>query len=84
MKTGVVFPQTEFGNDPDAIRSYAQTIEGLGYNHILAYDHVLSADTTHRPTGMVRIRSSIRFTRSSCCSAFLRRSPNGSNWSAGL
>jgi probable F420-dependent oxidoreductase len=49
MKIGVVFPQTEFGNDPVAIREYAQTVEGLGFNHILAYDHVLSADLTSRP-----------------------------------
>src|SRR5680860_1833191 len=49
MKTGVVFPQTEFGNDPAAIKDYAQTAEGLGFKHILAYDHVLSADLTNRP-----------------------------------
>ena len=49
MRTGVVFPQTEFGNDPAAIKDYAQTAEGLGYRHILAYDHVLSADLTNRP-----------------------------------
>lgn len=41
MKFGVVFPQTEFGNDPVAIRDYAQTAEELGYRHILVYDHVL-------------------------------------------
>lgn len=45
MRIGVVFPQTEFGNDPKAIRDYAQTSEGLGYSHILAYDHVLGANT---------------------------------------
>jgi len=44
MKIGVVFPQTEFGNDPAAIRDYAQTAEGLGYSHVLAYDHVLGAN----------------------------------------
>ncbi len=49
MKTGVVFPQTEFGNDPEAIKTYAQTAESLGYNHVLVYDHVLSADLTNRP-----------------------------------
>jgi probable F420-dependent oxidoreductase len=43
MRFGVVFPQTEFGNDPQAVREYAQTAEALGYNHILAYDHVLGA-----------------------------------------
>ena len=44
MNIGVVFPQTEFGNDPKAIRDYAQTAESLGYSHILAYDHVLGAN----------------------------------------
>jgi len=48
-KIGVVFPQTEFGNDPVAIRDYAQTAEELGYSHILAYDHVLGAGLTTRP-----------------------------------
>lgn len=49
MRIGVTFPQTEFGNDPIAIRDYAQTVEGLGYRHFLAYDHVLGADISVRP-----------------------------------
>ena len=44
MKFGIVFPQTEIGNDPIAIRDYAQTVEGLGFDHLLAYDHVLGAN----------------------------------------
>ena len=44
MKVGVTFPQTEIGNDPGAIRAYAQAVEGMGLSHILAYDHVLGAD----------------------------------------
>jgi probable F420-dependent oxidoreductase len=47
MKIGVVFPQTEFGSDPAAIRDYTQTAESLGYSHILAYDHVLGANPDH-------------------------------------
>jgi probable F420-dependent oxidoreductase len=50
MRIGVVFPQTEFGNDPAAIQEYAQTAEGLGYTHVLAYDHVLGANPD-RPGG---------------------------------
>lgn len=50
MKIGVVYPQTEYGNDPAAIRDYAQTAEGLGYTHVLAYDHVLGANPD-RPGG---------------------------------
>ena len=43
MKIGVVFPQTEFGDDPAALKEFAQTAEALGYSHILVYDHVLGA-----------------------------------------
>ena len=45
MKTGVVFPQTEIGADPVAVRDYVQAVEALGYAHMMAYDHVLGADT---------------------------------------
>src|SRR3989304_3958027 len=50
MRIGVVFPQTEFGNGPAAIRDYVQTAEGLGFTHIVAYDHVLGANP-NRPGG---------------------------------
>jgi probable F420-dependent oxidoreductase len=50
MKIGIVFPQTEIGSDPAAIRDYAQTAEGLGYSHVLAFDHVLGANPD-RPGG---------------------------------
>jgi probable F420-dependent oxidoreductase len=50
MRIGVTFPQTEIGNDPGAIRDYAQTAEALGYSHILIYDHVLGASTANRPS----------------------------------
>ncbi len=43
MKLGVVFPQTEIGSDPVAIRDYAQAAEQLGYHHVLVFDHVLGA-----------------------------------------
>jgi probable F420-dependent oxidoreductase len=49
MKLGVVFPQTEIGVDPIAIRDYAQAAEAFGYDHILAYDHVLGANPASRP-----------------------------------
>jgi probable F420-dependent oxidoreductase len=44
MRIGVVFPQTEIGADAGAVRSYAEHVEGLGYAHLLAYDHVVGAD----------------------------------------
>ena len=49
MKIGVIFPQLEIGNDPAAIRDWAQAVEGLGYAHILPYDHVLGAGLANRP-----------------------------------
>jgi len=48
MNIGAVFPHLEIGNDPIVIRDWAQTAEGLGYSHILAYDHVLGAVHAHR------------------------------------
>lgn len=48
MKIGAVFPHQEIGNDPVVIKDWAQTVEGLGYSHILAYDHVLSATHDNR------------------------------------
>ena len=47
MKVGVVFPQTEIGADPAAVRDYVQAAEDLGYSHLIVYDHVLGADAEH-------------------------------------
>ncbi len=49
VRTGVVFPQTEIGDDPAVIRDYVQTAEGLGYHHLLVFDHVLGAGLANRP-----------------------------------
>jgi probable F420-dependent oxidoreductase len=48
MKFGVVFPTTEIGNDPAVIRDFAQAAEDLGYESLLAYDHVLGAVHANR------------------------------------
>ena len=48
MRYGAIFPQTEIGIDPIAIRDYAQAVEDLGYDYLLAYDHVLGADPEGR------------------------------------
>ena len=50
MHIGVVFPQVEIGQDPGAIRDYAQAVEAMGYTHILTFDHVLGANP-ERPGG---------------------------------
>src|SRR6202163_1340012 len=49
MQIGVTFPQNEIGADPLVIRDYAQAAEGLGYSHLVAFDHILGADPTNRP-----------------------------------
>jgi probable F420-dependent oxidoreductase len=49
MNIGSVFPQTEIEADAGAVREYAQAIEKMDYTHILAYDHVVGANTASRP-----------------------------------
>ncbi len=49
MRVGVVFPQTEIGADPGAVRDYVQAVEDLGYAHLILYDHVLGADINVHP-----------------------------------
>jgi len=41
---GVIYPQTELPTDAGTVRTYARTVEELGYRHIEIYDHVLGAD----------------------------------------
>lgn len=50
MKYGVVFPQTEMGADVGAVRAYAETVEELGFDYLIVYDHVLGANPD-RPGG---------------------------------
>src|ERR1043166_1409650 len=50
MKIGVVLPQTEIGTAPVAIKAYAEAVEGMGFTHILVFDHVLGANPA-RPGG---------------------------------
>jgi len=41
MKIGVVFPQTEIGAIPADIGEFARAAEDLGYDFLVAYDHIL-------------------------------------------
>ncbi len=43
MQIGVVYPQTELRGDPGAVRRIGRGAEDLGFDHLLAYDHVLGA-----------------------------------------
>jgi probable F420-dependent oxidoreductase len=48
MELGAVFPTTEIGGDPGAVRAFAQAAEELGYRRITTYDHVLGAEHADR------------------------------------
>jgi probable F420-dependent oxidoreductase len=49
MRIGAVFPQTEIGSDPAAVSTWARAVEDMGYDHLLAFDHVIGAGTAGRP-----------------------------------
>ena len=48
MEIGIAYPQTELRGDPLAIRQFGRAVEALGFDHLLAYDHVLGAVHAHR------------------------------------
>ena len=43
MKIGIVYPQTELGGDPLAVGRFGRAVEALGFDHLVAYEHVLGA-----------------------------------------
>jgi probable F420-dependent oxidoreductase len=49
VQIGAVFPVTGVGNDPGAIRAYAQAVEAMGYHHILTYESVISRGPVQEP-----------------------------------
>ncbi len=48
LRLGAVFPTSDIGTDPVAIRDFAQGVEELGLDHLITYDHVLGADHADR------------------------------------
>lgn len=48
-RLGVVFPQTAFFGSANELRMFATAVEGFGFQHVLAYDHVLGASKATRP-----------------------------------
>ena len=49
-----MYPQIELGGDPVAVRRIGKAVEDLGFDYLLAYDHVLGAvhaDRTPKLTG---------------------------------
>ncbi len=49
MKLGFALPLTDVGGDPAVVRDLAQTAEDLGYDFIVATDHVLGVNAASRP-----------------------------------
>jgi probable F420-dependent oxidoreductase len=48
VQIGVVYPQIESHGDPAAVRRFGQAADALGFDHLLAYDHVLGAVLARR------------------------------------
>ena len=48
MELGLVYPQTELGGDPDAVRTVGDATVELGFDYLLAYDHVIGAEHKDR------------------------------------
>jgi probable F420-dependent oxidoreductase len=48
MQIGAVYPQIELGGDPVAVRRIGKAAEDLGFDYLLAYDHVLGAVHANR------------------------------------
>ena len=49
MKLGATLPQNEIGNDPGAIREFAQAVEALGFDEMLLPEHVLGGNPSTYP-----------------------------------
>lgn len=48
MRYGAVFPTVEIGKDPGAIRAWTQAVVDMGFERIVAYDHVVGAVHANR------------------------------------
>ena len=44
MQIGIILPQNEIGDDPEAIRDFSAAAEDEGFKHIVAFDHVVGKD----------------------------------------
>jgi probable F420-dependent oxidoreductase len=43
VRVGAIFSQADGGTDPEMIRRYACDLEAAGFDHLMAYDHMLGA-----------------------------------------
>ena len=71
MRIGAVFSQADSGTDPDAIRQWAIDAEAAGFEHLMAYDHVLGASPARLGPGPFGSFPSAPYTAEHtwCCSA---------------
>ena len=44
MQIGIILPQNEIGDDPEAIRDFSAAAEDEGFKHLVAFDHVVGKD----------------------------------------
>ncbi len=44
MKIGAIFPQLDIGADRGAVQQYGLAVQQMGFDHLLAFDHVVGAD----------------------------------------
>ena len=51
MEIGLLFPQTEIGNDPGGLKEYARAVVECGFRHFVSYEHVLGAVPERLPQG---------------------------------
>ena len=66
MQVGAVYPQIELRGEPSAVRRLGLAVEELGFDYLLAYDHVLGAvhaDRTPQLTALYRARPVPRSVR---------------------
>lgn len=49
MKVGLIYPQTELQGDPEAVGQIARAAESMGFDYLLAYDHVVGASHDREP-----------------------------------
>lgn len=49
MQLGAVFSHGEIGTDVGALRAWAQAVQDLGYDFVVASDHVVGSDPTAHP-----------------------------------
>lgn len=61
IRVGAIFPQTEMRTNPQDIAKYATTIETMGFQHILVFDHVLGGSVEAYPHLKSRYNSASLF-----------------------